>query len=677
VIFDFKKNAFCYGNSFRELYCQKFATNQPIENMKIQKLILCTALLLGLLGESRAQQWGFYTLYATKNGMQAYLIDTNGTTQKTWTFTSTTKSAYSAYLVPGDTLVRTYKPTTAWNVGGGTGGVQKVLWNGTVVWDFVYTATNDYNLHHDICPLPNGNVLMISYDYRTAAEATQAGSSSAAVFWSEKIMEVKPNGLNGGTIVWEWYLWDHLCQNYNAAKDHYVSSIINNPQMLNINYAGTGTLPDRYHMNGLDYNAELDQIVLSIHFMNSVFVIDHSTTTAEAAEHTGGNSGKGGDFLYRWGNNPSYGASGTANFNIIHDAHWVPSDNPNYPNYLAAYNNKGASNMTAIDIWNPPYNGYNYSLTVGSAYLPANYNYRYTAGFSAQSEGNSQQLPNGNMLVNDAMGGTIYEVNSAGTTVWTKTSANTSHAYRYSMCYVRGPVVSAAASPLTVCAGDPVNLTSSALSVTETSPTYSYAWTSTPAGFTSSNQNPTANPTSTTTYTITINNTAIGCSTNKTVTVNVNPLPATPVVSQVGNDLSSTTATSYQWYLNGGLIGGATAQLYTPSQTGSYTVEITDGNGCSSTSAPFSFVLTGMEDNYEAVQCSIYPNPSTGLIHLEGSIVENNIFELEIFNTFGKRVLQLANCKIVDMSQFANGMYFIIIRSEGESAVTQKFILNK
>jgi hypothetical protein len=525
--------------------------------MKASKVLMMGAFLCAIIFTSKvtAQQWGLYTLYATKNGTQAYLIDTNSASYHTWSFSTSAKSAYSAYLVPGDTLVRSYKPSAnPWGMSGGvTGGIQKVDWNSNVIWDFQYYAANQYSLHHDICPLPNGNVLMISYDYRTAVEATQAGSSSASVFYSEKVIEVKPTGATTGTIVWEWKLWDHLCQTYNAAKDNYVTSIIDNPQLLNINYAGTGSLPDRYHMNGIDYNAELDQIIVSMHYMNSAFVIDHSTTTAEAAGHTGGNSGKGGDFLYRWGNPASYGATGSTIFNIIHDAHWVPSDNPNYPDYLAAYNNKGGTGAyAAVDIWNPPYDGYNYTFSAGTAYSPSASAYQYTAPFTSMNEGNSQQLPNGNMLVNNSFGN-VYEVNAAGTTLWSKTGTNSSHCYRYTQCYVRGPVATATASQYLVAAGTPITLSGSALSVSEASANYTYEWTSTPAGFTSTLQNPTDSPTSTTTYTLTVTNTNLGCSASTAVQVqvgsglsdyennerfSVSPNPTTGLLSLSGNMLN-------------------------------------------------------------------------------------------------------------------------------------------
>jgi len=494
--------------------------NQKLKIMN-RKNICLISIVFFICTNLSAQQYGLYTLYATKNQSQAFLIDTANTpaTYHTWTFPSNRKTVYSTYLTKGDTLVRNYKPSgnTTWNTGPIHGGIQKVLWNGTVVWDWTYYSA-DYTLHHDICPMPNGNVLLISYEKKTDVEATQAGSSSNIQFYAEKLIEVQPTGPSTGTIVWEWHLWDHLCQTYDNTKDNYVTSIVNNPQLLNINYTTNGNNPDRWHMNGLDYNPTLDQIVVSMHFMNSIFVIDHSTTTAEAAGHTGGNSGMGGDFLYRWGNPASYGATGTFTFNVVHDAHWIPSNNPNYPNYLCGFQNNPPSN-SKVDIWNPPYNGYNYTLTPGQA-SPSTYNYEFTSVFTSNNEGNSQQLPNGNMLVNNSFG-SVYEINSAGTQLWTASNTNSSHAYRFTKCEIRGPIVTASASPMSVSLGSPVNLSSSAVSVTETSPSYTYSWTSIPAGFTSSSQNPTDYPTATTKYLVTITDNNAGCSDTASVTVDV------------------------------------------------------------------------------------------------------------------------------------------------------------
>ncbi|MEI6765902.1 MAG: aryl-sulfate sulfotransferase [Bacteroidota bacterium] len=578
----------------------------------IQKSIFVIFILAAAL--ANAQQWGYYTLYAPSNSTTAYLIDTadSPVTFKTWTFSSSKKTGYSTYLVPGDTLVRSYGYTASGGLSGGgmTGAVQKVLWDNTVVWDYQYNSST-YSLHHDICPMKNGNVLMIAYEVKSATLATQAGASSATSVWSEKIMEVKPTGATTGTVVWEWKLWDHLCQNYNAAKDNYVTSIVNNPQLMNINI---GTSQDRFHMNGIDYNEALDQIVVSMHMTNEIYVIDHSTTTAVAATHTGGNAGKGGDFLYRWGKPANYGATGTAIFNVVHDAHWVPSDNPNYPGYLCAFNNKGGTgSKSAFTIVNPPLSGYTYNLTLGQAYTPSTYNYQYTSAYTANDMGNSQQLPNGNVLMCvPGMGsGAIFEVNAAGTTLWSKT-ATSPHAYRFTLCAVRGPVASSSATSTVVCSGAQISLNSSALSVTETNPSYSYSWNSSPAGFTSSLQNPTltAGAAGTYRYNVTITNSALGCYDTASVLVTVN-------------------------------------------------------------------ACTDVELQNNKPQIEIFPNPTTGIVTINNGETNISDMQIVVSDVTGREIMKMRNTRTIDLSAFPDGIYFIAVLSGENSPITRKIVLSR
>ena len=361
---------------------------------------------------------------------------------------------------------------------------------------------------------------MIALDVKTAAQGTQAGAFLSILRYSDKIIEVHQTGPTSGTIVWEWKLWDHLCQDYDPTKDNYVPSISQNPQLININYNNES---DFFHMNGIDYNATLDQITFSSYTFSEIYVIDHSTTTTEAAGHTGGNSGHGGDIIYRWGNPASYETNGPIDFNVAHDAHWVSSDDPYYPNYLCGFNNNGGSGgNSCVDIFCPPYDGYNYSKTQGQAYAPATYAWRYTASCHNPNEGSAQQLPNGNSLLSLTVCNSILEVDHDGTTIWSfNTSGRITNALRYSECYVRGPIAFADASSLEINSGTQVTLYSHATSVTEDNPTYTYSWTSVPPGFTSSLQNPTLFPTSTTTYIVNITDTNLGCSDTASVTVYV------------------------------------------------------------------------------------------------------------------------------------------------------------
>ncbi len=487
----------------------------------MKKIFLIICLLAGMT--TNAQQWGLYTLVAPSGSNIVNLVDTNGLIYKTWTFPTTAKTCFSSYLIHGDTLIRTVKyPGNVLSDGPTSGEVQKVDWNGNVVWDFIYSDSTTI-LHHDICQMPNGNILMIAFDVKNDSECLQAGSSVDSVGYvrySDKIIEVRPTGPTTGTIVWQWKLWDHLCQHFDPSKDNYVSSIAANPQLFNFNHS---VKLDYLHMNGIDYNAALDQITFSSRSFFEIYVIDHSTTTAEAAGHTGGNSGHGGDILYRWGNPAAYGVAGTAIFNGVHDAHWVPADNPYFPNYLCGFNNAGGvGGNSAIDVFLPPYNGYNYDLTPGTACAPSTYSWVYNANYSNHSDGSSQQLPNGNSLMCLSDNDTIIEVDYSGHILWSYKATNvTPKAYRYSNCYVRGPVASANASTTQISSGSPITLNSSATSVTETNPNYTYSWSSVPAGYTSSVQNPDLSPTSTATYIVTITNTTLGCYDTASVTVNV------------------------------------------------------------------------------------------------------------------------------------------------------------
>ena len=537
-----------------------------------QDILLAICLVLPF--QSGAQTYTGYTLYAQQQGTKGYLVDMTGATYHSWTFASNKTTCYSTYLLPDGSLLRSVNRTgNSFSGGPVSGEVQKVNWNGTVTWDFVYSTT-DYCSHHDHHPMPNGNVLLICYERKTAAQVTQAGCSWTGEMWPEKIVEIQPSGSTGGTVVWEWHIWDHLCQNYNAARDNYVTSIVQHPELLNINY-----LPqkDWMHANGIDYNPVLDQIIFSSHNLNEVYVIDHSTTTAQAAGHTGGNSGKGGDILYRWGNPAAYQASGSTIFNVVHDAHWVPSTHPAWPNAMCAFNNKGGTGTkSCVDIFNPPYNGYNYTITAGSAFAPATYNWRATySGSYTQDMGNSQQLPNGNTLICIAQSGFIYEINPSLTQVWSKTvSGSVAQAFRYPPCYVTGTYsATATATPTSDCAGTSVQLNVAATG----GDVYTYAWSSSPAGFTSTVQNPSVTPLTTTVYSVTITNGP--CSATGSTTVNVSPLPSAagsvsgPAEVQqgqtgVGYSIDPVAgATGYMWTMPAG------ATVATGSNTNSVTVD--------------------------------------------------------------------------------------------------------
>lgn len=380
-------------------------------------VILVNLILWPALAQGQAFQG--YTLFSPSNSRNSYLIDMNNNIVHTWTHNR--GGGYSYYLLEDGTLLRSAGSTnSSINGGGATGIVQRVAWDGTVLWEYTY-STSTYRSHHDICPMPNGNVLLIAWEVKTAAQALQAGLNRNVVIWPDHIIEVQPVGTSGGNIVWRWHAWDHLIQNYDATKINY-GVVADHPELFNINMGGGGIGPaggDWMHVNGISYNPELDQIVFSSHTLDEIYVIDHSTTIQEAASHQGGRSGKGGDILYRWGSPSNYGAPGAQVFNVVHCALWVPKSLPGAGNIMVFNNREGQGTSMVVELVPPLDGAGNYTRTAGAAYGPNAPVWSYTAsGFYSNHLGGVQRLPNGNTLIAESTSGYLLETTASGNVVW-------------------------------------------------------------------------------------------------------------------------------------------------------------------------------------------------------------------------------------------------------------------
>ncbi|MAM04436.1 MAG: hypothetical protein CMD06_00560, partial [Flavobacteriales bacterium] len=199
-------------------------------------------------------------------------------------------------------------------------------------------------------------------------------------------------------------------------------------------------------VNGVDYNEELDQIVFSSRFSSEIYIIDHSTTTSEAASHSGGNSGMGGDILYRWGNPSNYGINGNQVIpDAVHDVRWIENDGRQNSGYLQIFNNKGGSSnpvQSTIDGIETPLDsttGYTYLRNLNQPFGPSSYTTRYICQYSAPGQSASDRMSNGNIYVNASGGqggsGVMYEVDSTGNIVWGPYQADSQKGFRYECDY--------------------------------------------------------------------------------------------------------------------------------------------------------------------------------------------------------------------------------------------------
>lgn len=427
-----------------------------------------------------------YTLLAPMNSTKTYLIDMQGRVVHTWESDCT--PALSAYLLENGHLLR--PGALGRGPGGGAGGpppggpgqggpppggpggpqtfmpgaggrVQEFTWEGELVWDYKLTRDNQ-SAHHDICRLPNGNVIVIAWDKKTAKEALAAGRRPELVgensLMPDCLLEVRPTGKTTGEVVWEWHLWDHLVQDLDAAKPCY-GKVSEHPELVNVNYGedvlapilaskdgqdklkgigyvGGGNAPpgrgrmmggDWTHFNAVAYNPELNQLVVSVHNFSEIWIIDHSTTMAEAASHQGGRSGKGGDLLYRWGNPRAYHAGEKKDQRLFaqHSAHWI-SRGLNGEGHLLVFNNGNGrpdgTYSTVDEVVLPVDAKGRYERKPDAPFGPDKAVWSYAAAkksdlYSPLISG-AQRLPNGGTLVCSGVNGTIMELSPQQEIVW-------------------------------------------------------------------------------------------------------------------------------------------------------------------------------------------------------------------------------------------------------------------
>ena len=382
-----------------------------------------------------------YALFTPGGGGSAtsILMDTNNQTVNSWSHV--TGPASMPYLIqgnePGFENTLLYYPCQVPNPtmeNGGVGGQVEIYnWDGDLLWEYVL-SNNNYQHHHDIEPLPNGNFLIVSWERAYSSEWNDLGRSSVNnslnQMWFTAIFEIEPNLETGdATVVWEWHIKDHLVQDRDPQYTSTYGEISDHPELMDINCGTVGSNGgpggnangDWMHINAISFNSDLDQIILSSRHQDEIYILDHSTTTEQAAGHSGGLYGKGGDFLYRWGNPQNYNR-GDNNDHILGDQHsvnWIPEGSPGEGNLILFNNYYSNNNSCVFEITTPINNDGSYSLTDNEPFGPNDVSWTFTGnGFFSQAQGGAFRLPNGNTLITEATQSYIFEVNQNGIVVW-------------------------------------------------------------------------------------------------------------------------------------------------------------------------------------------------------------------------------------------------------------------
>ena len=373
------------------------------------------------------------------------LMDEHGEVAHEWPTPQRLPEATVTYLMPDGNLARTTCKYDWLEMDGqfpiGTSGTASIVApDGAVLWEWSNIEFGKEALHHDIEVMPNGNILVISWHFAGLSEARRLGwkrqgTLNRVIF--DKVLELEPDLEGGGAeIVWEWRMRDHLVQNvypdlpnFGNPSDHPGKIDPNWPDLERVQF-NSGQL---LHLNSVSYSAAEDMILLSSAVFGEIWVIDHSTTTAEARGSTGGRYGSGGDIVWRWGNPQTHGRGGQQDQVLFwqHDAHFL-SDNVPHAGELLIFNNgmrrdargradhgqicmgmlDGAySDVLEITL---PREASGRVASSGDPQVDWSFNHDGSKGVYSPFMSGAQRMPNGNTLMVQGCDKRIVEVTPAG-----------------------------------------------------------------------------------------------------------------------------------------------------------------------------------------------------------------------------------------------------------------------
>lgn len=439
-------------------------------------VILCVLVLAGATGRAyerlqgptellywdRTQTYEGYTFFGARG--TTYLLDMEGRVIHTWPV-----GANPRLLDDGHVLDVT-----------GTATFVEVDWNGSNVWSHT-EGRPGYFPHGDFLRIQNpklgaATTLYLANKSVASNECIAAGCNPASSSYADVTVDAVVEVDAAGTVVWEWRFFDHGCQDFDVARSNYVATISNAPGRINLNLPGRPLTNDWLHCVSIDYNRDLDQIVIAAEG-GEFYVIDHGNTflPGNPAGSVALAAGPAGDFLYRFGDPARYDAGtapavllnwtkssmGHKQIGGVSQVTWIPTNVPGAGHFLVFNNGQdlfestpqsyifevnGYLNAAGGDSGgyvNPPAAGYNTWAPPGhdtdkerkllSRQVVSTFMSMANQAFFSHIGGSVQKLPNSNLLVCAATEGHIFEVTPASNVVWEYVSPVTTNgiaAYR-------------------------------------------------------------------------------------------------------------------------------------------------------------------------------------------------------------------------------------------------------
>jgi hypothetical protein len=135
---------------------------------------------------------------------------------------------------------------------------------------------------------------------------------------------------------------------------------------------------------------------------------------------------------------------------------------------------------------------------------------------------------------------------------------------------------------------------------------------------------------------------------------------------------SPSGGTSYTWYLNGNVVSGATSSTYTPTASGSYTVDVASSGGCTGTSGAVAFTVAGINDPSLSAALQVYPTVTSGVVNVKinanmGALTYN-VYDINGRSYETGTIAAGSSNTAIDMAKLSSGLYIISIADQNRTA---------